>query len=71
MCSLFGVLLLKHLFSQFYTMQDSCRLGGDRIWPSVAETWQYRQEVRRVVLAIIDNAPFELPLVHRDPWVRL
>ena len=50
-------------------MQDHCRLGGDFNWPRVQEVWQYRSDVKRVILDLIDAEAFDLPLLHKDPWV--
>lgn len=39
-------------------------------WPTVAETRQFREEVKRVVLNVIDNAPLEMPITWESPlWI--
>ncbi len=39
-------------------------------WPTVAEVWQYRREVRAVVEQAIDELPLSLPVTWEDPfWV--
>lgn len=37
-------------------------------WPAVADVMAYRQQVRKVVLDVIDNAPLTLPLDWNNPW---
>ncbi len=39
-------------------------------WPTMAEVWQYRNEVRKVVEKAIDDLPLNLPVSWEDPfWV--
>jgi 5-histidylcysteine sulfoxide synthase/putative 4-mercaptohistidine N1-methyltranferase len=37
-------------------------------WPTPAEVKAYRDQVRELVLSIIDNAPLELPVDWNNPW---
>ncbi len=37
-------------------------------WPSVAEVKAYRDQVRRLVLNLIDHAPLTLPIDWHNPW---
>lgn len=37
-------------------------------WPSVARVRAYRDQVRALVLSLIDEAPLELPLTWQSPW---
>ncbi len=44
-------------------------LDGTRYeWPSVAEVKTYRDQVRALVVNLIDNAPLELPIDWHNPW---
>jgi 5-histidylcysteine sulfoxide synthase/putative 4-mercaptohistidine N1-methyltranferase len=41
-------------------------------WPTVAEVWQYRDQVRAVIEKVIDDLPLTLPVTWDDPfWVIL
>ena len=46
-------------------------MGGSFKWPSVSDVLSYRQEVRKVVLDVIDSAPLQLPVTTDHPWVRM
>lgn len=37
-------------------------------WPTVAEVWAYRRQVREMVDQVIRTAPLALPIGWRDPW---
>ena len=37
-------------------------------WPSVAEVKAYRDQVRRLVLDLIDHAPLTMPIDWHNPW---
>ncbi len=41
-------------------------------WPTVAEVWEYRRQVRAVVEEVIDELPLKMPITWDDPfWVIL
>ena len=44
-------------------------MGGSFKWPSVPEVLQYRQDVRKAILEIIDSTSLELPVTPDHPWV--
>ena len=44
-------------------------MGGAFTWPSLSDVRSYRQEVKKVVLEVIDNAVLELPVTMDDPLV--
>ncbi|XP_060556826.1 uncharacterized protein LOC132717387 isoform X2 [Ruditapes philippinarum] len=43
-------------------------MGGSYQWPSVEETVLYRQQVRQIILDIIDTTPLELPITMESKW---
>ena len=44
-------------------------MGGLFKWPSVHDVLVYRNEVRQLVLDVIDKTPLELPVTEDSPWV--
>ena len=44
-------------------------MGGAYNWPSLAEVIQYRQQVRKTVLDVIDSTPLQLPVTPDHQWV--
>jgi hypothetical protein len=44
-------------------------MGGEFIWPTVAETKEYRLKCKNLINSIIDRTPLELPVTPESPWV--
>ena len=44
-------------------------MGGSYQWPSLADVLEYRHQVRKVVIDVIENAPLEFPITQESPWV--
>ena len=44
-------------------------MGGLFKWPSVHDVLVYRNEVRQLVLDVIDKTPLQLPVTEDSPWV--
>ena len=51
------------------SLQENYRMGGTFQWPNLAEVLQFRQEVYKVILEVIETAPLELPITMNHPWV--
>ena len=43
-------------------------MGGSFKWPSAHDVLVYRNEVRQLVLDVIDRTPLELPVTQDSPW---
>ncbi len=46
-------------------------MGGCFKWPTVHQVVEYRQEVRKIILGLIDSVPLKMPVTQDDPLVRL
>ena len=44
-------------------------MGGSYQWPSLDEVMEYREQVREMVIEVIENAPLTLPITWDHPWV--
>lgn len=47
---------------------ENYRMGGSYRWPSVDDTVEYRRQVRRAILDIIDTTPLQLPISMDNKW---
>lgn len=44
-------------------------MGGAYIWPSLSEVLEYRNQVKQVVVDLIDCTSIEVPVTQQSPWV--
>ena len=45
-------------------------MGGKFEWPALSDVVEYRRQVRKLVLDVIDRTPLSLPITQDSPWVR-
>lgn len=62
---------IKPFILNYVILQENYRMGGSFEWPSVSGILGYRQQVRKVILDVIDSAVFDLPVKMDDPLVIL
>ncbi|KAI6656595.1 Meiotically up-regulated protein [Oopsacas minuta] len=47
---------------------DSFRMGGALNWPSLERIIEYRRNVRKLILDVIDSTPLQLPITWDSTW---
>eukprot|EP01137_Pigoraptor_chileana_P029171 Opistho-2@14013 len=47
---------------------ENYRMGGNFKWPAVADVWEYRRRVRKLVIDVIERTPLTLPVTMESPW---
>eukprot|EP01102_Stenamoeba_stenopodia_P020463 TRINITY_DN796_c0_g3_i1.p1 TRINITY_DN796_c0_g3~~TRINITY_DN796_c0_g3_i1.p1 ORF type:complete len:777 (-),score=193.25 TRINITY_DN796_c0_g3_i1:220-2550(-) len=62
-----------------FNLESMCEIGVDEMswddldsegfdWPTVPEGIEYRNEVRKMLVDVIDRTPLELPITEKSPW---
>ena len=57
------------LVTMVLVLQENYRMGGAFKWPAICDVLEYRVQVRKLVIDVIENAPLQLPITQEHPWV--